>query len=156
MRALHRILLVCGFVLAAANAPAEEAIDADARIAQIRESSRTLALLAAEPLPAFESADERQAAEAWRTFVWRAANDLDALATEWESARLTDRSGTTAAGDPQQLNATRQMQEMNASFNLQYLSLQQKLQDESRRFRLLSNIMKTKHDTAKNAINTSR
>jgi hypothetical protein len=52
--------------------------------------------------------------------------------------------------------ATREMQEMSQSFNLQYLSLQQNMQDENRRFTLVSNIMKTKHDTAKNAINNVR
>ncbi len=48
------------------------------------------------------------------------------------------------------------MQEMNQSFNLQYLMLQQHMQDESRRFSLLSNIMKEKHDTAKNSIGNLR
>lgn len=52
--------------------------------------------------------------------------------------------------------ATKKMQEMNQSFNLQYLQLQQKMQSDNRQFTLLSNIMKTKHDTAKNAINNVR
>ena len=45
---------------------------------------------------------------------------------------------------------------MNQSFNMQYLGLQQQMQDESRQFTLLSNIMKTKHDTAKNSISNLR
>ena len=63
-----------------------------------------------------------------------------------------------SAGDPnaQLLSATQQMQEMNMSFNLQYLMLQQKMQGENRQFTLVSNIMKTKHDTAKNAISNVR
>jgi hypothetical protein len=52
--------------------------------------------------------------------------------------------------------AAEEMQEMSQSFNLQYLGLQQAMQDENRRFTLVSNIMKTKHDTAKNAINNIR
>lgn len=52
--------------------------------------------------------------------------------------------------------ATGEMQEMSQSFNLQYLSLQQNMQQENRQFTLVSNIMKTKHDTAKNAINNIR
>ncbi len=52
--------------------------------------------------------------------------------------------------------ATEEMQEMSQSFNLQYLSLQQNMQQENRQFTLVSNIMKTKHDTAKNAINNIR
>ena len=46
--------------------------------------------------------------------------------------------------------------EMNQSFSLQYLQLQQNMQAQNREFNLLSNIMKTKHDTAKNAINNVR
>ena len=63
-----------------------------------------------------------------------------------------------AAGDSsaQLMLATKEMQEMNQSFNLQYLQLQQKMQSDNRQFTLLSNIMKTKHDTAKNAINNVR
>ena len=48
------------------------------------------------------------------------------------------------------------LQESNVSFNLQYLQLQQRMQNESRRFTLLSNIMKTKHDTAKNVVQNIR
>ncbi|HKY59508.1 MAG TPA: hypothetical protein VJP59_00720 [Gemmatimonadota bacterium] len=52
--------------------------------------------------------------------------------------------------------AIHNLQEMNMSFNLQYLQLQQKMQAETRRFTMLSNIMKTKHDTAKNSIQNIR
>ena len=41
-------------------------------------------------------------------------------------------------------------------FDLEYLALEQKTQSDNRQFTLLSNIMKTKHDTAKNAINNVR
>ena len=54
------------------------------------------------------------------------------------------------------LQAIKAMQEMEQSFNLQYLQLQKQMQDENRRYTLVSNIMKTKHDTAKNAINNIR
>ncbi len=42
------------------------------------------------------------------------------------------------------------------SFNLQYLQLQENMQQESRQRTMFSNIMKTKHDTAENAINNIR
>jgi hypothetical protein len=48
------------------------------------------------------------------------------------------------------------MQEMMASFNLQYLQLQEKMQQENRSFSTISNVMKTKHDTAKSSINNVR
>lgn len=46
--------------------------------------------------------------------------------------------------------------EMDASFNLEYLQLQQDMQAQNRQFTLVSNIMKVKHDTAKAAINNVR
>ena len=49
-----------------------------------------------------------------------------------------------------------QMHEMNQSFSLQYLMMQQKIQQETREFNLISNIMKTRHEAAKNAINNVR
>ncbi len=42
------------------------------------------------------------------------------------------------------------------SFNLQYLQLQDQMQNENRQYSAVSNIMKTKHDTAKNAIRNIR
>ena len=71
---------------------------------------------------------------------------------------MGDVAARAAGGDSQAqlMVATRQMQEMNMSFNLQYLMLQQKMQSDNRQFTLMSNIMKTKHDTAKNAINNVR
>ena len=47
-------------------------------------------------------------------------------------------------------------QEMHQSFNLQYLQLQQNMQQQNRQFTMVSNIMKVKHDTAKAAINNIR
>jgi hypothetical protein len=49
-----------------------------------------------------------------------------------------------------------QIQQMSQSFNIQYLMLQQRMQDENRRYSCLSNIMKTKHDSAKNSISNVR
>ena len=54
------------------------------------------------------------------------------------------------------LEATRQMQETQMSFNLQYLQLQSEMQNENRQFTMVSNIMKTKHDTVKNTISNIR
>lgn len=54
------------------------------------------------------------------------------------------------------LQATKEMQEMSQQFNLQYLQLQQDMQNENRQFSMVSNIMKVKHDTAKTAIQNVR
>lgn len=56
----------------------------------------------------------------------------------------------------QLLNATKQMQETQMSFNLQYLQLQSQMQHENRSYMMLSNIMKTKHETVKNSISNVR
>lgn len=54
------------------------------------------------------------------------------------------------------VEATEQMQEAQMSFNLQYLQLQSQMQKENRSYTAISNIMKTKHDTAKNSISNIR
>lgn len=66
--------------------------------------------------------------------------------------------GGAPTGNSQQdlLNQTKGMQEMMASFNLQYLQLQEKMQAENRSFSTVSNVMKTKHDTAKSSISNVR
>lgn len=68
------------------------------------------------------------------------------------------RPTVAGAGDAQDALSmlTRQMQETAMSFNLQYLTLQSQMQSENRKFTTLSNVMKTRHDTAKNAINNIR
>lgn len=59
-----------------------------------------------------------------------------------------------AGGDSQaqMMLATRHMQDMNNRFNMQYLQIQQSMQKDSREFTMISNIMKTKHDTARNSL----
>lgn len=51
---------------------------------------------------------------------------------------------------------TNSMQEMQNGFNLQYLQLQHRLQNENRQYELITHIMKTKHDTARNSISNIR
>lgn len=46
-----------------------------------------------------------------------------------------------------------EMQKQNQAFNLQYLELQNGLQEDNRQFSTLTNLMKVRHDTAKAAIN---
>ena len=62
-----------------------------------------------------------------------------------------DQEATLAAGS-QLMQAAVSMMEMNQVFNLQYLMLQQKMQTENRQYSALSNVMKAKHDAAKNAL----
>ena len=86
-------------------------------------------------------------------------SDLEKLIEIHNSYRQSAEALAAGAGGSSQGRAThapRQMQDMNHWFNLQFLQLQQKMQADNRQFTLISNIMKTKHDTAKNAINNVR
>jgi hypothetical protein len=56
-------------------------------------------------------------------------------------------AGPASAGDPTQANP---------SLDLQYLQLQEEMQHEARAATQISNILKTKHDTAKNSLNNIR
>jgi hypothetical protein len=77
------------------------------------------------------------------------ASDADAPASGIAAIRNADK--------PDQLvNATKQLQETQMSFNLQYLQLQSQMQHENRSYTAVSNIMKTKHDTVKNSIGNIR
>lgn len=61
-------------------------------------------------------------------------------------------NSSNSSSSNQLLNATKQMQEMQMSFNLQYLQLQEQMQNENREYTAVSNILKTRHDTVKNSI----
>jgi hypothetical protein len=76
---------------------------------------------------------------------------LDGIAS---NDRIAAASKGTDEGDL--LSATKQMQETQMSFNLQYLQLQTQMQTENRQYTAVSNIMKTKHDTVKNSIGNIR
>ena len=73
-----------------------------------------------------------------------------------EVSKLAAETGRNGAASKKLFQAIKDMTEMSQSFNIQYLGLQQQMQDENRRFTLVSNIMKNKHDTAKNSINNIR
>lgn len=75
-----------------------------------------------------------------------------------EIGKIGSAIGAAAGGSAQNqlLQATKQMQETQMSFNLQYLQLQRQMQDENRSYTAVSKIMKTKHDTVKNSISNVR
>ncbi len=68
------------------------------------------------------------------------------------ASSLSNQTGSAA----DLLNATKAIQEANWQFSLEYLNLQEKVQNENRYFSTVSNIMRTRHDSAKNAINNLR
>ena len=59
------------------------------------------------------------------------------------------------AGKAQVLATTKEAEEIQKSFTLQYLQLQSQMQRESRSYTAISNIMKTKQKTVKNSISNA-
>ena len=105
--------------------------------------------------------DLEKLAESHRSLM-KAVGELEGLYTKLsrkaeEVSRLAE-DAPKAKGDPagRLAKAAREMREMQQSFNMQFLALQNDMQKENRQFTMVSNIMKTKHDTAKNAINNVR
>ena len=95
--------------------------------------------------------DEKALAERDFVIVERAAR----LVRQRSASRAAVEAARGGSQD-QLLNATKQMQETQMSFNLQYLQLQSQMQHENRSYTAISNIMKTKHDTVKNSISNVR
>jgi hypothetical protein len=62
----------------------------------------------------------------------------------------------SASQEQQLMNEMRDMQMQSQEFNLQYLALQEEVQQENRRFSTVSNVLKAKHETAKGAIQNIR
>jgi hypothetical protein len=144
MRIFLVIAFCCGVSLAHAQTPPRGEFGCTRplaqctqdRVAQLRTLSASLTAAADMKPPARLTADQRKLGEEFD--VWLHAQSAAAR-------RLAD-FGAQA----------KQMQELNRSFNMQYLQLQETMQNENRKFTMLSNIMKTKHDTAKNSIGNIR
>ena len=65
-------------------------------------------------------------------------------------------SGLADGGEQSTIDQMRALQEQSQSFNMQYMALQEEVQQENRRFTTVSNVLKAKHETAKSAIGNIR
>lgn len=119
------------------------------RVSRLRRTRDLLQAQAVAPLPPELPAEERAEVRRYRAWLQKSVVRLDELVRRGEALIRAESKASSMA-------ATARMQEMNRSFSLQYLAIQNKLQQESREFYLISNVMKTRHDTAKNAINNLR
>jgi hypothetical protein len=61
-------------------------------------------------------------------------------------------AGSTGTGDP----SMQQMMSQDADQNMYYLQLQEQMSQESRSYSAVSNVLKARHDTMKNAIGNIR
>jgi hypothetical protein len=66
------------------------------------------------------------------------------------------KAGNNRISPPDAAKALSDLCGMAMSSNMQYLALQSQMQNENRQFTMVSNIMKTKHDTVKNSISNIR
>lgn len=74
-------------------------------------------------------------------------------------AQMTSMVGSGVPGVAAGADGVEQMRAMQAegaAMQLQYMSLQQSVQDDNRRFSTMSNVMRANHDTLKSAIQNVR
>ncbi len=114
----------------------------ETRVKMLKETRKILHKLSKQSAPRGLSTTEKAELKRYDSWLGIACKELDNLAKHGEKLlKLKDGPGAS---------------EMQQSFNLQYLQLQQDMQAQNRQFTLVSNIMKVKHDTAKSAINNVR
>ncbi len=71
-------------------------------------------------------------------------------------AQIGGPGAPSASGGGSDFDALRQVQEQSREMNVFFLDLQQRMQAENRRFTTISNVLKSRHDTARAAINNIR
>lgn len=118
------------------------------RVDVLRDVRKVFLQIAEEPLPRNLSPSDAKVAARWIDWLKGWAPRLKSL------ANLGERS--IGGARDHLLESTKPIQETQMSFNLQYLQLQNQMQNENRQFTMVSNIMKTKHDTVKNSISNIR
>ena len=72
------------------------------------------------------------------------------------AARVAALPDPPAGTDPALADAVRAVKRDAALWNQQFLGLQERVREESRRFQTISNVMKSRHDTAKNSVGNIR
>jgi hypothetical protein len=123
---------------------------AQVRIKKLQQAATTLQGLAAQPLPANLTDDEKKEAMKYTRWLIDSSRKLNELAHRWQDT--LSNIGMIQSS----VTSHKKMKEMNTSFNLQYSKLRDTILAESRNFSLISNSMKCKHDTATNSINNLR
>ena len=123
------------------------------RVTALDQTSTTLRGLASQSVPRELAYEESK--EAYRYGLWlrKASDRMDALGSKGRRIIKHCEGRREDGGMP---SAGVEMGEMQRSFNEQYLQLQNKISHENRQFSMISNIMKSRHDTAKNSINNIR
>jgi len=72
------------------------------------------------------------------------------------AARVASLPDPPAGTDPALADAVRALKRDAVQWNMQILGLQERVREEAQRFQTISNVMKARHDTAKNSIGNVR
>ena len=123
--------------------------------------SQTTVRQAAPPAAAVRQIDEAAAQLSQLDATHARMVETNEKMAELQSAlndRITGvcRTGTNKVSPPETAKALGELCQMSMKFNMQYLQLQSQMQNENRQYTTISNVMKTKHDTAKNSISNIR
>ena len=113
------------------------------RVKILQETKQVLHRLSKQPISKGLSRSEQSELKRYNKWLSSACKELDKLVKMGEHLM-------------KQIEPTTKSVKMQQSFNLQYLKIQQSMQEQNRQFTLVSNIMKVKHDTAQSAINNVR
>jgi hypothetical protein len=111
------------------------------RLVLVRKTANRLERLGRQPVSRKLPKNERKEGRRYNEWLLNTSRTLRNFVDSWEQ-RIKHKRGLSVA--------------MVDTFNMQYHELQQKISHENRQFTMVSNIMKNKHDTAKNAINNIR
>ena len=85
-----------------------------------------------------------------------AAGPLGGGAASGAPGSTQEIAAQSGSSEQSTMNEVRDMQAQSQSFNLQFLALQEEVQQENRKFTTVSNVLKAKHETAKGAIGNIR
>lgn len=111
---------------------------------------------------AIRAVDEAEAAGARLQAIHAATMTLHfKMSSFYESlSKKISEAGTLAqtpgVSQAQLIQSMRQLDQLQTSFNLQYLELQRQIRVQNQEFNAVSNILKAKHDTVKNSISNIR
>ncbi|OGP85342.1 MAG: hypothetical protein A2Z08_05335 [Deltaproteobacteria bacterium RBG_16_54_11] len=123
---------------------------AQVRINKLQQAAKQLRGLAAEPLPANLTEDEKKEAEHYTRWLRESSRKLNELALRWQGT-LSDIGMIQS-----RVASQKKMKETNTSFNRQYSKLRDTILHESRQFSLIPHSMKKNYAIAQGSINNLR
>lgn len=151
---LTSLVGVLGFVSIAASAMAADAPAPPISRLQTRTDVVRVQAELSDHMAQANATFDRYASAAQKTSALYAK--LHEQTTAFRKLAVTCAKGCSAEQGAALFSATKDLEETQMSFNLQFLQLQSQMQNENRSYTALSAIMKTKHDTVKNSISNVR